>query len=57
MRKKDLLNALQKARARIDVLENIICPAHQHDWFEDYVEECYICRKCLKVRWNDYATD
>lgn len=57
MRKKDLLVALQRARARIDALENIICPAHQHEWLEDHMDECYICRKCLKVRWDNATFD
>lgn len=57
MRKKHFIEALQRANARIEALENILCPARQHDWFEDHVEECYVCRKCLKVRWMDDATD
>lgn len=57
MRKKDLLDALQKARARIAALEDIICPAHKHEWFADYERECYVCVKCKKVRWMDYETD
>ncbi len=49
MRKKDLIEALRAARHRIEHLEDIICPAHKHEWFEDYVEEMYVCKKCRKV--------
>lgn len=49
MRKKDLIEALCAARHRIEQLEDIICPAHQHKWFEDYVEEIRVCVKCRKV--------
>lgn len=51
MRKKDLTRNLEIARARIEALEDIICPAHQHEWFTDYEEECRICRRCRKVIW------
>lgn len=51
MRKKDLMRNLEIAQARIEALEDIICPAHQHEWFTDYEEECRICRRCRKVRW------
>lgn len=54
MRKKHLIENLHRAEARIKELEEIICPAHQHQWFEDYQEECYICTKCKKVRWMDW---
>lgn len=54
MRKKYLIENLHRAEARIKELEEIICPAHQHEWFEDYQEECYICTKCKKVRWMDW---
>ena len=53
-RKKTLLYELQRANQRIAVLEGIICPMNIHQWYEDYVEECYICRKCGKVRWMEY---
>lgn len=51
MRKKDLMRNLEAAQARIEALEDIICPAHQHEWFTDYEEECRVCRRCRKVRW------
>lgn len=51
MIKKDLIRNLAIANARIEALEDLICPAHQHDWFEDYENECRICRKCRKVVW------
>ena len=50
MRKKHLIENLHRAEARIKELEEIICPAHQHQWFEDYQEECYICTKSLPQR-------
>lgn len=53
MRKKDLIKMLTKAENRIATLENIICPAHQHKWFEDYVEEVRVCLKCNKVVFMD----
>ena len=49
MRKKELIEALSAARHRIEQLEDLICPAHKHEWFEDYVEEMYVCKKCRKV--------
>ena len=52
-RKKQLIYELQCANARIAALEGIICPANIHDWFEDYTDECYICRRCGKMRWMD----
>ena len=52
-RKKTLLYELQRANQRIAVLEGILCPMNIHQWYEDYVEECYICRKCGKVRWME----
>lgn len=51
MRKKDLMRNLEIAQARIKALEDIICPAHQHEWFTSYEEECRICRRCRKVIW------
>lgn len=53
MRKKYLNELLTKAQARIETLEDIICPAQQHKWFADYEQECYICTRCRKVRWMD----
>lgn len=53
-RKKVLIRELQCANQRIAVLEGILCPAQQHNWYADYVDECYICRRCGKVRWMDY---
>lgn len=49
MRKKHLIESLRRAQARIEALEDIICPAHQHQWFTDYQDECRICVKCRKV--------
>lgn len=49
MRKKLLIENLLKAQMRIAALEDIICPAHKHQWFVDYEEECRICTKCRKV--------
>ena len=43
MRKKDLIRNLEIARARIEALEDIICPAHQHEWFPDYEAEPNLC--------------
>lgn len=54
MRKKHLIDQLNWANARIAALEDIICPAHKHEWFADYAEECYVCVKCKKVRWMDF---
>lgn len=54
MRKKDLIRNLDIANARIAALEDIICPARQHEWIDDYQDECRICRKCRKVVWLDY---
>ena len=49
VRKKDLIKALNAARWRIEQLEDIVCPAHQHKWFIDRVEEMQICTVCRKV--------
>lgn len=54
MRKKQLLADLQCARARIAVLEGILCPLQRHAWEYDHLDECYICKRCGKVRWVDY---
>lgn len=53
MRKKDLIKSLSAARHRIEQLEDIICPAHQHKWFNDYAEEMRVCVKCRKVVFTD----
>lgn len=48
MRKKELIAKLAKAQCRIRQLEDTICPGGQHEWFADYVEEMYTCKKCKK---------
>ena len=53
VRKKYLIKALNAAKGRIEQLEDLICPAHQHEWFKDYVEEMYVCKKCRKVVFMD----
>ena len=53
MRKKDLITKLAKAQCRIRQLEDTICPGGQHEWFADYVEEMYTCKKCRKVVFMD----
>lgn len=49
MRKKDLIRNLDIANARIAALEDLICPARQHKWYENYEDEYRICLKCRKV--------
>lgn len=49
MRKKELIAALHMARDRISRLEDLICPAHQHKWYADHMQEVYVCVKCRKV--------
>ena len=54
---------IAKYDARIKELENIICPAEQHDFVQlseertlfngygtEYVYRSFICKKCLKKR-------
>ena len=53
MRKKQLLADLQRAHTRIAVLEGILCPLQRHAWEYDHLDECYICKRCGKVRWAD----
>ena len=64
MRKTDLIRRNEKLIQRIAMLENILCPAEQHDWHEvDHwyepdgedlfsveVRSCseFVCRRCLK---------
>lgn len=55
MRKKDLIHNLAIAQQRIEALEEMLCPARQHCWIPNYEEECYVCKRCKKVRWmEDY---
>lgn len=49
MTKKELMQKLQEANKRIEMLENVICPAHMHDWHDDYVERVSVCKKCFKL--------
>lgn len=49
MRKRELMKELRHAQERIRQLEDKLCPAHQHKWFSDYVEEVHICTVCGKV--------
>lgn len=53
MRKKDLIHNLTIAQQRIEALEEILCPARQHAWIPNYEEECYVCKRCKKVRWME----
>ena len=53
MRKKELKKALIVAEKRIVELETILCPAEQHQWVKSYEDECYICKRCGKVRYLD----
>ena len=48
MRKKLLEQQVVFLRFRVEELEHLICPGG-HDWFEDYWEQCMICKRCGKV--------
>lgn len=69
MRKKYLIESLRKAQARIEALENILCPAEQHDYavaseemhiIDGYgtiiYSRRYVCKRCLKaMERNEYV--
>ena len=49
MTKKELMQKLKEANNRIEMLENVICPANMHDWEDYHFERVSVCKKCFKL--------